>query len=389
MSLYDEFDFFVWFAVLAIPAIVLGCMEKKIKVYGFLVTLVFVYMALRNAPIALGWLALFCVYDYVLIVSFIKLRQKFGRNKIVYRLYLLASLLPLICNKLLGLSGNPDKIFMFLGISYLTFKGTQIIIEIFDGIVKNQEPLDYLYFMIFFPSITSGPIDRSRRFEEDLNNVLPRSEYLELVGTGIFKMVLGAFYKIVLAALFYRVMSTFGKEANIVSGLIYMYTYGFYLFFDFAGYSLMAIGSSYIFGIKTPDNFDKPFLSKDIKEFWDRWHITLSHWFRDFIFSRLMMTFMRNKTFNNKLTGASVGFIINMTVMGIWHGLTVYYILYGVYHGLLLAGTEIFQKKFKFYKKHKKERWFIGLSWFLTFNFVMFGFFIFSGRFTELFDKLI
>ena len=133
-------------------------------------------------PIALGWLALFCVYDYVLIVSFIKLRQKFGRNKIVYRLYLLASLLPLICNKLLGLSGNPDKIFMFLGISYLTFKGTQIIIEIFDGIVKNQEPLDYLYFMIFFPSITSGPIDRSRRFEEDLNNVLPRSEYLELVG---------------------------------------------------------------------------------------------------------------------------------------------------------------------------------------------------------------
>ena len=91
MSLYDEFDFFVWFAVLAIPAIVLGYMEKKIKIYGFLVTLVFVYMALRNAPIALGWLALFCVYDYVLIVSFIKLRQKFGRNKIVYRLYLLAS----------------------------------------------------------------------------------------------------------------------------------------------------------------------------------------------------------------------------------------------------------------------------------------------------------
>ena len=315
MSLYDEFDFFVWFAVLAIPAIVLGYMEKKIKVYGFLVTLVFVYMALRNAPIALGWLVLFCVYDYVLIVSFIKLRQKFGRNKIVYRLYLLASLFPLICNKLLGLSGNPDKIFMFLGISYLTFKGTQIIIEIFDGIVKNQEPLDYLYFMIFFPSITSGPIDRSRRFEEDLNNVLPRSEYLELVGTGIFKMVLGAFYKIVLAALFYRVMSTFGKEANTVSGLIYMYTYGFYLFFDFAGYSLMAIGSSYIFGIKTPDNFDKPFLSKDIKEFWDRWHITLSHWFRDFIFKRLTYNWIQKDKFENNLVRAVNAFLINMFII--------------------------------------------------------------------------
>ena len=171
---------------------------------------------------------------------------------------------------------------------------------------------------------------------------------------------------------------------DLLSGLVYMYTYGLYLFFDFAGYSLMAVGASYIFGIRTPDNFNKPFISKDIKEFWDRWHITLSHWFRDFIFSRLMMGFIKNKIFKSKLTGASVGFIVNMTIMGLWHGLTLYYVLYGLYHGLLLAGTEVFQKKSKFYKKHKKDKWFIAVEWFLTFNLVMFGFFIFSGRFTEL-----
>ena len=73
-----------------------------------------------------------------------------------------------------------------------------------------------------------------------------------------------------------------------------------------------------------------------------------------------------------------------MTIMGLWHGLTLYYVLYGLYHGLLLAGTEVFQKKSKFYKKHKKDKWFIAVEWFLTFNLVMFGFFIFSGRFTEL-----
>lgn len=77
--------------------------------------------------------------------------------------------------------------------------------------------------------------------------------------------------------------------------LFYGYSYGFYMFFDFAGYSLMAIGTSYILGIKTPENFNKPFISKDIKEFWDRWHITLSHWFRDFVFSRFCNEMYKEK----------------------------------------------------------------------------------------------
>ena len=84
----------------------------------------------------------------------------------------------------------------------------------------------------------------------------------------------------------------------------------------------MAIGTSYILGIRTPENFNKPFISKDIKEFWDRWHITLSHWFRDFLFSRYMMSALRSKKFKNRLNAASAGFIINMFVMGIWHGLS-------------------------------------------------------------------
>ena len=98
-----------------------------------------------------------------------------------------------------------------------------------------------------------------------------------MAGTGLFKILLGAFYKVAIAAVFYRIRSDFGMGQDLLSGLVYMYTYGLYLFFDFAGYSLMAVGASYIFGIRTPDNFNKPFISKDIKEFWDRWHITLSH----------------------------------------------------------------------------------------------------------------
>lgn len=152
------------------------------------------------------------------------------------------------------------------------------------------------------------------------------------------------------------------------------------MFFDFAGYSLMAVGASYFLGIRTPDNFNKPFISKDIKEFWDRWHITLSHWFRDFIFSRFMMKAIKKKWFKTRLRGAAAGFLVNMIIMGAWHGLTPSYLTYGLYHGALLAVTEVYQKKSRFYKTNKKKKWFQFFSWFVTFQMVMFGFLIFSGR---------
>ena len=159
-----------------------------------------------------------------------------------------------------------------------------------------------------------------------------------------------------------------------------MYSYGFYLFFDFAGYSLMAVGYSYLFGVRTPDNFNKPFLSVDIIDFWDRWHITLSHWFRDFVFSRITMDLMRSRKFKSRLTIAVIAFMLNMGLMGIWHGTEPYYIIYGLYHGVLLSLTEIYHKKSKFHKRNKKKKWYRLTTGFITFQLVMIGFFIFSGR---------
>ena len=89
---------------------------------------------------------------------------------------------------------------------------------------------------------------------------------------------------------------------------------------------------------------------------------------------------MRHKWFGDRLKTACAGFIVDMFVMGIWHGITPYYILYGLYHGVLLALTEVWQKKSKFYKKHKKDKWYRVLSWALTMQLVMFGFLLFSGK---------
>lgn len=382
MNLFGELYFFVCAGLLLIPAVILGIMEKPIKYYGFLVTIVFVLLALWGKPKEILYICCYIAFQLVITKAYMSIRAKQGRKRLWFWLFLLLALAPLTAYKILGLFGL--SLFGFIGISYMTFKSVQVIIEIYDGLIKELRPFEMAYFLTFFPALLSGPIDRSRRFEEDLRLVRPKSEYLNLLGEGLFKICQGLVYKFVLAQAVYQAITYLGMEGGWLSNGIYMYSYGFYLFFDFAGYSLMAVGTSYILGIMTPGNFNEPFLALDMKDFWDRWHITLSYWFRDFVFSRFMMASIKGKWFKSKLTGASVGFMINMLLMGLWHGLTASYILYGLYHGVLLAITEIYQKKSKFYKKHKKDRWYKFVSWFITFNLVMMGFFIFSGRLLEI-----
>ena len=381
MQLFGEFKFFIYLIVALTIAIVLGSMKKSLKIYNLILSIVFILLALNGKPSELLYLFGFYVYEIILIKLYLYINSGYPRNGKLFLSFVALSLLPLIVNKVLA--KFEISIFGFLGISYLTFKVIQIIIEVYDGVIKEVELLELSSFILFFPALSSGPIDRSRRFNEDYNKVYDKEEYFDLVGEGIFKIILGILYKFVLASIFNQLMTSCEAGDQWFEILGYMYTYGFYLFFDFAGYSLMAIGTSYILGIKTPDNFNKPFISVDIKEFWNRWHITLSHWFRDFIFSRFMMKAIKKKWFKTKLTGAAIGFIINMFVMGIWHGLSWNYIIYGLYHGVLLALLEIYQKKSKFYKRNKNKKLFKVISWFITFQLVMFGFLIFSGHLSK------
>lgn len=381
MQLFGEFKFFIYLIVALTIAIVLGSMKKSLKIYNLILSIVFILLALNGKPSELLYLFGFYVYEIILIKLYLYINSGYPRNGKLFLTFVTLSLLPLIVNKVLA--KFEISIFGFLGISYLTFKVIQIIIEVYDGVIKEVELLELSSFILFFPALSSGPIDRSRRFNEDYNKVYDKEEYFDLVGEGIFKIILGILYKFVLASIFNQLMTSCEAGDQWFEILGYMYTYGFYLFFDFAGYSLMAIGTSYILGIKTPDNFNKPFISVDIKEFWNRWHITLSHWFRDFIFSRFMMKAIKKKWFKTKLTGAAIGFIINMFVMGIWHGLSWNYIIYGLYHGVLLALLEIYQKKSKFYKRNKNKKLYKVISWFITFQLVMFGFLIFSGHLSK------
>lgn len=378
MEFFSGLNFWSLLIILSIPAIFLGIKEKKNKYYILFSSLVFCFLVYSKNINSLIYLVIFLIYEYMLIKVYLRLKIEKNCDKV--SIFVILSLFPLVISRILPIL-EIDYKFGFLGISYITFKVMQILVEIKDNMIKEVNFIDYLSFMIFFPTLSSGPIDRSRRFIKDIEKTISKTEYLDNLGKGIEYILQGLVYKIILSQLIFDKINVISEATYTTKNLtIYMYLYGFYLFFDFAGYSLMAVGVSKIFGIDTPMNFNKPFLAKDMKDFWNRWHMSLSHWFRDFVFSRLVFAMFKKKIFKSSLTTAMVAYIVNMTLMGVWHGINFSYLLYGLYHGIILAITEYFQKT-KFYKNNKNKKWFEYSSIFITFNLVMFGFFIFSEKF--------
>ena len=373
MNYFEGNEFFLLLFVVLLIGFVLNYFGKRKDYYILSLSILFAGAIYGKSKAMVVYLLAFIIYQYVLV--FIAQRMDSKRLKPL----VILSILPLVVNKVFAITQL--HLLSFIGISYMSFKTIQIMLEISDGLIKEKISVkDYLQFLLFFPTVSSGPIDRSRRFLKEINEVMPRKDYLELAGDGIYRIVLGLLYKVVLSTYVYQILLALSNTGTVVYSIKYMYLYTLYLFFDFAGYSLMAVGSSNVLGIQTPMNFNKPFLSIDIKDFWTRWHITLSTWLRDFVFSRVLMQVIRKKWFKNRLHNAAYAYMVNMLVMGFWHGISISYIAYGFYHGILMSGFEIYQKKSTFYKKHKNKTWYKLISWFVTMNLVMVGFFIFSGE---------
>ena len=374
MSYFEGNEFFFFLILALVIGFIINYLGKRTEYYILTLSVIFAIVIYGKKTLMLSYLIGFIIYQYILVLIAHK-----TQNAKYLKILVFLSVVPLIINKVFALT--QWHLLAFIGISYMSFKTIQIMIEISDGLIKERiSIIDYIQFLLFFPTVSSGPIDRSRRFMVDIKERMPRDEYLELAGVGVYRVVLGLLYKVVLSTYSYHYLVTLPNFGSLEYSIKYMYLYTLYLFFDFAGYSLMAVGSSNILGIKTPMNFNKPFLSIDIKDFWNRWHITLSTWLRDFVFSRVFMEATKKKRFKKRLNTAMYAYMVNMLLMGFWHGLTISYIVYGAYHGILMAGFEYYQKKSKFYKKNKNKAWYKVCSWFITINLVIFGLYIFSGE---------
>lgn len=236
---------------------------------------------------------------------------------------------------LLGLS--PGRFFIGvvlpLGISFHTFQSISYIVDVYRGQQKAiRRPIDYALFISFFPQLVAGPIVRARNFFADLDNWKPPSQ--ADIRYGCYLAAMGLTKKIALADNFASVADPyFGSLAAHPGGTMArgaVFAFALQIFFDFSGYTDMAIGMARLLGFHFPINFRRPYLASSISDFWRRWHISLSSWLRDYLYIPL----------GGSRRGALLTYrnlMITMLLGGLWHGASWNFVIWGGYHGVLLS----------------------------------------------------
>lgn len=372
---YNSLFSIYMYLLMVLPAVILGFLGKKSKILNFLISAVMIVLLMGAGTLQFWEFIAFLIGELVIITCYFFVKKK-TNNEIVYTIFFILSIVPLAAIKICGITPIANYV-GFVGVSYICFKVWEVLIQIHDEKIENYSFFEMVSFLTFAPALSSGPIARYQSYQDEYKNA---DNYCnDYFIPGIKNIVLGAFYKFSLAFLINEYVISACEDHSFGYTVLYMYAYTFYLFFDFAGYSLLAIGTGRLMGVKLPDNFDKPFLSRHPKEFWERWHMSLSKWFNDFLFSRIVLNGMRKKIFKSPKTASRVAYLCTMLVMGFWHGLFVHYILYGLYHGVLLILTDIWIKS-KTFRNVKKMKYYDLVSRFICFHIIAFGMLIFSGH---------
>ena len=251
----------------------------------------------------------------------------------------------------IGLRSNwgTFKIILPLGVSFFTFRLISYTVEVYRG--KIQSTRDFVVFatyIAFFPTIISGPIDRPNSFIPQIENKRSFDYFRAIDGSRQF--LWGMFKKMVIADNLAGFVNTVWADISNQSGVTLIITailYSFEMYADFSGYSDMAIGIGKLLGFRITRNFNYPFFSRNIAEYWRNWHMSLTSWLTDYIFMPLNVKF---RNFGN--LGLIMALIINMVVIGLWHGANWTFVIFGLYHGLLfvpliLSGSFFKKKKLK------------------------------------------
>ena len=226
-----------------------------------------------------------------------------------------------------------------IGISFYTFQTMSYTIDIYRGKCKPQKNIiDFGAYVALFPQLIAGPIVSYHQIDQEL-----RERRITTQGfyEGILCFMAGLSKKVLLAnnaGLLFDQVKALGSRQSVVAAWIGLLAYSFQIYFDFSGYSDMAIGLGKMLGFHFPKNFDYPYISKSITEFWRRWHITLSSWFRDYVYIPLGGN---RKGLIKQIRNIAIVWILT----GIWHGASYNYVLWGVYFGLLLILEKMFLKK--------------------------------------------
>jgi alginate O-acetyltransferase complex protein AlgI len=266
----------------------------------------------------------------------------------------------------------------WLGFSYIAFRLLHVLRDTQRGRLEPVSLPEFVSYVLFFPSLTAGPIDRLERFTQDLHQPTTRSA--GEIGEGTRRLAIGLFKKFVLAdtlAIFALNPLNASQVQQTGWSWLMLYAYSFQIYLDFSGYTDIAIGIGRYLGIKLPENFQQPYLQQSLTTFWNNWHMTLTNWFRAYFFNPVTRSLRRT----GKLSPAAILFstqLATMILIGFWHGVTWNFIAWGAWHGLGLY----FQNRWSDWFRSKKERILLnshqriaseGINIFLTFHFITLG----------------
>lgn len=246
-----------------------------------------------------------------------------------------------------------------LGISFFTITQIMYLVDCYEDTLTPGTLFDHASFVAFFPYLISGPLGRAKRIRHQFPHMGGQDDSrATTMARGVFIFSLGLFKKTIFGDAFAQVVTYGNTTATHTSALeawIFSIAYALYLYFDFGGYTDMAIGSALMLGIDIPRNFDAPYSSKSIIEFWQRWHISLTNFITTYLFTPIFRSF-KNRT----LFASTVATFIAMGIAGLWHGGAWTYVVYGLLHGTYLGVNQYWRKK-------NMPKIPIFLSWLLTF----------------------
>ena len=277
---------------------------------------------------------------------------------------------------------HPSKnLVLPLGISFFTFHKISFLIDVYRKKKGRGSFVEYLNYILFFPKILSGPILKWRESGSQFSQTPDVSNQTRF--EGFFRFSAGLFQKVwiadVIGMYINPVFIAAPESISSAQMWVTVFAYSFQIFFDFSAYTDMAIGLANMMGFRLPENFNHPYLARNIREFWQRWHISLTAWFKEYLFMPLAFNFSR-KLKNNSYLSIKTDYIIyslavfiTFLLTGFWHGAGWTFILWGAYHGILLIADRLFL--FRFFRKAGAF-----ISGLLTFLLVMFGWILFRAE---------
>lgn len=286
------------------------------------------------------------------------------------------------------LSGSID--IRWFGYSYIAFRLIHTLRDFQNRRLPAVSLQEYFNYVLFFPTLSAGPIDRLDRFTKDLRHVNDQPELVEDVLMGGKRLVLGIFKKFFIADSLAVIALNSTNLSQVTSTRwlwVLLYAYALQIYFDFSGYSDIAIGLARIMGIHTPENFNNPYLKSNITQFWNSWHMTLTQWVRTYLFNPLAR-YLRTSVFKAMpVLVMLLGQLATMLFIGLWHGITVNFLIWGIWHTAGLFVQNRWTALFRGVNEkitNQYLRWGIqGVSTLITFNFVTLGWIWFALPYPE------